>query len=177
MKMDDGEIIREYKAGLNRNNMVSVLADRNCVSRKEMAQWLIDHGQEVDRRILSGHPPRRKPKKPDTAAIIEIPEGEEITPPDQTAKADAGKPRLSLVPMQIMFDVAQIREYGNKKYPEGGPDNWKRVEPDRFIDALLRHLLRFVQDRNSVDEESGFSHLSHAACNLAFLCEIYHGGK
>ena len=165
MKMDDGEIIREYKAGASKNNMVGVLADRNCCTRKEMAQWLADHGQEVDKRLLA--PGRIKPK--------EEPKGEEMTPPDQTAKADAGKPRLSLVPMQIMFDVAEIREYGCEKYKD--PDNWKRVEADRYVDALLRHLLRFVQDRESVDEESGLSHLSHAACNIAFLCEIYHGGK
>ena len=30
------------------------------------------------------------------------------------AKHDAGKPRLSLVPPQIIFDIAQVREYGNR---------------------------------------------------------------
>ena len=33
---------------------------------------------------------------------------------DQTAKADAGKARLSLVPTQIIWDIAEVREYGNR---------------------------------------------------------------
>ena len=52
----------------------------------------------------------------------------------QSAKADRGKPRISLVPMQILWDVAEIREYGTKKYKD--PDNWKRVEMQRYVDAL-----------------------------------------
>ena len=35
---------------------------------------------------------------------------------DQTAKADAGKLQLSLVPTQIIKDVAEVRMYGHKKY-------------------------------------------------------------
>jgi hypothetical protein len=32
----------------------------------------------------------------------------------QQAKADAGKPRLTLVPRRILFDIAKVREYGTK---------------------------------------------------------------
>lgn len=88
----------------------------------------------------------------------------------QEAKADAGKPRLSLVPMQIVWDIAEIREYGIKKYKD--PDNWKRVEMGRYVDALLRHTLAFVEDYYSVDEESGLFHYKHMACNMAFICEM-----
>ena len=91
---------------------------------------------------------------------------------DQTAKADAGKPRVSLVPSAIVRCIAYIREYGNNKYPEGGKDNWKQVEPERYIDALYRHVLAFVEDPYSRDEESGLPHLWHAACNADFLCEL-----
>lgn len=91
---------------------------------------------------------------------------------DQTAKADAGKPRLSLVPPEIIRNIAVIREYGNNKYPEGGPDNWKTVESVRYRDALYRHLLAYLEDPASVDEESGLPHLWHLACNAAFLCEL-----
>ena len=91
---------------------------------------------------------------------------------DQTIKADAGKPRLTLVPMEILRDVAIVREYGNKKYPEGGPDNWKAVEPERYRDAAFRHLVAYVQDPSGVDEESGLPHLYHLATNIAFLCEL-----
>ena len=91
---------------------------------------------------------------------------------DQKAKADAGKPKLTLVPQQIIYDIAKVREYGNKKYPEGGPDNWKQVEIVRYRDAAFRHLLLYLRDPEGVDEESGLPHLSHLACNVAFLCEL-----
>lgn len=91
---------------------------------------------------------------------------------DQSVKADAGKPKLSLVPPQIIRDIAVIREYGNNKYPEGGKDNWKSVEPERYRDALFRHLLLYLEDPYGVDEESGLKHLAHVACNVAFLCEL-----
>ena len=91
--------------------------------------------------------------------------------PNQTVKADAGKPKISLVPSNIIYAIARIREYGNNKYPEGGKDNWKEVEPERYIDAAFRHLLACKDNLWSIDEESGYPHLWHLACNCAFLCE------
>ena len=67
----------------------------------------------------------------------------------QEAKADAGKPNLTLVPPQIVRDIAEVREYGNRKY--GSRDNWKNVELERYIAALYRHLLSVVEDPLSVD--------------------------
>lgn len=46
-----------------------------------------------------------------------------LTKPDQAIKADEGKLKLTLVPRQIIREVARVREYGNNKYPEGGPEN------------------------------------------------------
>lgn len=88
----------------------------------------------------------------------------------QEAKRDEGKLQLSLVPTQIIRDIAEVRMYGNKKY--GDPNNWKNVEMERYIDALYRHFLAFVDDPNSVDEESGISHYKHMACNIAFICHM-----
>lgn len=87
-----------------------------------------------------------------------------------TAKDDAGKPRLSLVPRKIIWDIAAVREYGNKKY--GDPNNWRKVEPERYRDAAYRHFMRYLDDPTGVDEESGLPHLWHLACNIAFLCEM-----
>lgn len=91
---------------------------------------------------------------------------------DQIAKADHGKPRLSLVPMEILFCVAAVREYGVSKYPHGGPENWKKVDVQRYRDALLRHTVAYIRDPEGTDEESGLPHLWHLACNVAFLCEM-----
>ena len=94
---------------------------------------------------------------------------------DQTIKADAGKPRLSLVPRKIIWDIAEIREYGTKKY--GSHEAWKDVEPERYRDAAYRHFMRYLDDPTGTDEESGLPHLWHLACNIAFLCELEGGNK
>lgn len=91
---------------------------------------------------------------------------------DQAAKADEGKARLTLVPTAIIYAIARIRMYGCDKYPEGGKDNWRKVEPERYRDALFRHLLAYLDDPYGVDEESGLPHLWHLSCNAAFLCEL-----
>lgn len=91
---------------------------------------------------------------------------------DQSIKADFGKAKLTLVPRRILWNIAAIREYGNAKYPDGGVDNWKRVEPERYRDAAFRHFLKYLDDPKGVDKESGFPHLWHLACNVAFLCEL-----
>ena len=95
--------------------------------------------------------------------------GELAPVPDQTAKADAGKPDLTLVPLKIIWDIAKVREFGTQKYKD--PDNWKRVEIERYRAAAFRHLLRYLGDPHGNDEESGLPHLAHLACNVAFLCE------
>ena len=89
---------------------------------------------------------------------------------NQQAKADEGKLQLSLVPTQIIRDIAEVRMYGNKKY--GDPNNWKQVEKQRYVDALLRHLLLYLDDPDGVDAESGIPHYKHMACNMAFICAM-----
>lgn len=89
---------------------------------------------------------------------------------NQAAKADGGKLELDLVPAQIVRDIAEVRMYGNKKY--GDPNNWKTVELRRYVNALLRHMLAFYENYESEDKESGIAHYKHAACNMAFICEM-----
>lgn len=89
---------------------------------------------------------------------------------DQSAKLDNGKPKISLVPTAIIYDIAKIREYGVNKY--GDQENWKKVEIERYWDAFLRHTLACFEDLEKKDDESGFPHLYHAACNLAFILEM-----
>lgn len=89
---------------------------------------------------------------------------------DQLVKADSGKARLTLVPTQILFDIAEVREYGVTKYTD--PDNWKRVALERYRDAAFRHFLAYLKNPSGVDDESTIPHLKHLACNIAFLCEL-----
>lgn len=87
------------------------------------------------------------------------------------AKADTGKLQISLVPTEIIRAIARVRMYGNEKYHS--PSNWTKVEARRYKDALMRHILEYLDDENAVDSESGLYALEHAACNIAFLIEMH----
>ena len=89
---------------------------------------------------------------------------------DQTIKADAGKRRLTLVPLEIIEDIAEVREYGLKKY--GSSESWQSVEIERYRDSSFRHFLAYLRDPDGVDEESGIKHYKMWACNCAFLCAL-----
>lgn len=89
---------------------------------------------------------------------------------NQDIKADAGKPQLTLVPTEIINDIAYIRMYGVKKY--GKKESWRSVEIERYRDAMFRHMLAYLNDPQGNDDESGLPHLWHLACNVAFLCEL-----
>jgi hypothetical protein len=36
----------------------------------------------------------------------------------------------------------------------------------------MRHVLAYIDNPESVDEESGLKPLDYIACNVAFLCEL-----
>lgn len=202
--MDSGEIIRDYQAAKDRRRQVEILADRNCCSKKRMAQWLTDHGCEVDGRLLGrlktmervlaeaegradpGEEPvkaeepeqitENDPTDQEPAQAPEPAEDQEhntasvTLTDDQAAKHDAGKPMLSLVPPEIIYAIARVRQYGCEKYHD--PDNWRKVSIERYWDAVLRHVLRAWWNPEAVDDESGLLHIEHVSCNLAFILEM-----
>ena len=96
-------------------------------------------------------------------------------PKGQELKADNGKARLSLVPMRILWAIARVREFGVAKY--GQSDSWRRVSPERYRDALMRHIAAYIDYPAGTDAESGLPHLWHAACNIAFLIALENNGK
>ena len=89
---------------------------------------------------------------------------------NQEAKADAGKPDLTLVPPTILYSIEKVREHGNRKYHDR--DNWKQVEPQRYWQAILRHVVAAWEDYKAVDQESGLMHIEHISCGLAFLLDM-----
>ena len=88
----------------------------------------------------------------------------------QEAKYDGDKIRPTLVPIELIKAVAQVREYGCKRY--GDPENWRQVEPQRYRDAMMRHMLHYIDNPIGVDLESRLPHLWHIACNVAFLLAL-----
>ena len=94
-------------------------------------------------------------------------------PDDKSLKADAGKPRLALVPNDIIFAIARVREYGVDKYKT--VDGWRDVGVEGYRNAAYRHWLAYLANPEGVDDESGLPHLHHAACNIAFLVALEGG--
>ena len=91
----------------------------------------------------------------------------------QEAKADAGKLQMMLMLPAINRAVVRVREYGILKYKD--KDNWKKVSKSRWDNAMIRHLMEYIQDPWSRDEESGLRHIDHIACNLAYILESLEG--
>lgn len=81
-------------------------------------------------------------------------------------KYDSGKPRLELLPPELLLGVADILTFGAQKYSDRNWElgmNWSRV-----FGALMRHMWAWWRGEN-VDSETGKSHLWHAGCCIAFL--------
>lgn len=91
----------------------------------------------------------------------------------QEVKADAGKLQMMLMLPAINRAVVRVREYGILKYKD--KDNWKKINRSRWENALIRHLMEYIKDPYSKDEESGLRHIDHIACNLAYILENMEG--
>ena len=85
---------------------------------------------------------------------------------DVFIKHDNGKSMISLIDPKFIEGLASVMTQGANKY---GRDNWQECkEPHRYLDALLRHTLKYW-DGEKVDTESGKSHLYHIAFNAMAL--------
>lgn len=86
--------------------------------------------------------------------------------PDEEYRLDKGKSPVGLVPPEVIWALADILQYGAKKYSpraweEGGP--WMRTYA-----SALRHMLKWAEGED-IDPESNLPHIEHALCNIAFL--------
>ena len=90
---------------------------------------------------------------------------------DQNAKRDSGKVEITLVPMEMVEAAAVVRMFGNAKYPQGGANNWKQVDVERYRNALFRHLFKYLREPYGIDNESGLPHWYHVTCNVAFITQ------
>ena len=88
-----------------------------------------------------------------------------ITKPVEGMKFDTNKLQYRLIPPETTKALAEVLTYGAQKY---APDNWKYVAPDRYMDALFRHLEAYRSGEEN-DPESGLHHLAHVLTNVAFL--------
>lgn len=110
----------------------------------------------------------RSEERKNTWPRVEIDEESTVAENEVGIKHDKGKMRFSLLPLPFVKAVCSVMEYGAEKYGEG---NWKRgMAWSRLYDACHRHLHAFWDTNESdKDEESGLSHLAHAAACLVML--------
>jgi hypothetical protein len=81
-------------------------------------------------------------------------------------KDDSLKLRMELIPPEILVALGDILTFGAKKY---GDRNWEKgMAWSRVFGACMRHLWAWWACER-VDDETGRSHLWHAACCIAFL--------
>lgn len=88
---------------------------------------------------------------------------------DLGAKADLGKPRMELLPLEAICEVAKVMTFGANKYTDGG---WRHV-PDgirRYEGAMLRHLMQ--EEFEEIDDETGELHAAAVACNALFRLQL-----
>jgi hypothetical protein len=81
-------------------------------------------------------------------------------------KHDQNKPPLHLIAPEFLFAIAEILDFGQKKY---APRNWEKgMNWSRVYRATISHMFLWWM-KTGPDEETGKSHLWHAACCIMFL--------
>lgn len=84
-------------------------------------------------------------------------------------KFDKEKVDMDLLTPYGLEKVAQVMTYGKQKY---GANNWRGgIAYSRLLAATMRHLNAYRKGQ-SLDPETGISHIAHAACNLFMLMEF-----
>ena len=90
---------------------------------------------------------------------------------NKATRHNEGKPRIGLVPPELMVEVAKVLTFGAKKYDD---NNWKKGLPDEnCLSSCLRHITSYMAGEE-FDSESELPHLAHAACNLGFMLHFHY---
>ena len=84
-------------------------------------------------------------------------------------KYDSDKPKLHLIPAEVLTSVAEVLTFGAQKY---GDHNWRHdvdnTSYGRTYSSALRHLNAFWSNED-IDPESGLHHIDHAITQLMIL--------
>ena len=82
-------------------------------------------------------------------------------------KADEGKLRLDLLPIEALEELSKVYAFGEKKY---SAHNWRKgMQWSRLFAACMRHMFAWYRGETH-DQESGLNHLIHAA--FCIMCLI-----
>jgi hypothetical protein len=86
------------------------------------------------------------------------------------------KVSITKLPMVGVVHGAHAMMYGASKY---GPYNWRdnAVIASIYIDATLRHLAAWFDEKEEVAKDSGVHHLGHVLANMAILLDAMETGN
>lgn len=80
---------------------------------------------------------------------------------------------MELIPTSAFNSLGRVLTHGANKY---GAHTWQDVEWDRYVGALIRHLVAFMEDPTGYDADSGLPHSEHLLANAVFLNDaVAHG--
>lgn len=83
----------------------------------------------------------------------------------KTIKDDKEKPRVSMIPTDVLMDIAKAFTYGANKY---GEYNYSLgIEYTRLYDAAQRHMNSWIMGED-IDESTNH-HIDHAIASLIML--------
>lgn len=81
-------------------------------------------------------------------------------------RKNEGKPQTHHIDPEFILGMAKVLTLGSKKYSSY---NWAKGNNLTVpFDSAMRHLLAYMSG-NNLDDETGESHLFHAAVNLMFM--------
>jgi hypothetical protein len=89
-------------------------------------------------------------------------------------KFDGNKPNLTFIPKEAMFEMGKALTFGAKKYGDHNYRNGMKVS--RQLAAALRHIYQHL-DGETLDPESGVTHIGHALASLAMACYTLNNHK
>ena len=93
---------------------------------------------------------------------------------EQTEKQKIGKLNHFLVPVEVEEGIAEVYEYGAKKYNE---DNYRMGFPSSYYYSAIRRHLSEVMKGKDLDPESDIHHLFHIAANCLMWWTNLEEGK
>ena len=119
--------------------------------------------------VGDGMPKPSTPGKPTTAGAID----------QGSARQNAGKPPLHLLPLDGLVLVAWVLAFGAVKY---APRGWEEAAAAGVMSwadcvrAMLSHMGKLLCGQR-LDAESGLPHVAHIGCNALFLCAMLARGN
>lgn len=97
-------------------------------------------------------------------------------------KDDAGKPNMTLLPWDALWQVAKVLTWActEKKPVPYGPNSWRHVDGglERYRAALVRHIAAYEMGEHT-DKETNLPTVAHIATDALIVCalELAKGSK